>query len=439
MSELKFLSVAAAGPPCATALNPLVLSDSDEEENALPKAAVARSSNPCTGKTRKRQKIGCGHRSSLSDSDDDDDDELMFGNGSVFDKNYRCKTFQKNPLPKTEPEEIIPGRFAKEAKRQTAIPERLTNAKVTPKDAEKNVKQENLSIDLVAAMSDSESSEDPKEAVLPKQLLTGADNKPNIFKAKVAHEVISVVDSDDDEEDIIMFGSGSVFDRKHQPKAVKKIPLPEAKLEEATVERQENRSQNEDVRPEENRSTNQVVIPDMVAPASTEDKRALETKKEMLKQPKEVVPKAEKQELKQEKDRLTKKEVVPKPTPEQVQKKRLLHLNAIAKDIDRALQLLLWDIGFSYKLYAHQFEAVRFVAGLAPQFPCSTKIDPVIFENCSRGAHFRSMALKNAAKEFSFHQKEKNASDESNRNYTLPTKGMLLADEMGLGTIFFRA
>ncbi|KAL7547901.1 hypothetical protein ACHAWF_011183 [Thalassiosira exigua] len=41
----------------------------------------------------------------------------------------------------------------------------------------------------------------------------------------------------------------------------------------------------------------------------------------------------------------------------------------VDNDPDRALQMLLWDLRFGYDLKAHQFEAVRFVAGYGERFP----------------------------------------------------------------------
>ena len=127
---------------------------------------------------------------------------------------------------------------------------------------------------------------------------------------------------------------------------------------------------------------------------------------------------------------------------------RLRHLEEITNEHDRALQLLLWEIGFGYNIYAHQFEATRFVAGLVPTFPVpssNTKfaenVAASMLEQSANGTHYRSEALKMTALEFSSRLNNNNknnnnipAGDDSRFIFTLPTKGMLLADEMGLGT-----
>ena len=121
-----------------------------------------------------------------------------------------------------------------------------------------------------------------------------------------------------------------------------------------------------------------------------------------------------------------------KKSAENVHEERQRHLNGIVKNADKALQLLLWDIGFQYNIYAHQFEAVRFVAGLVPTFPIawrkneSSARETICFtESASR----RSKALAMAASE-STNLRELSGSDE---RHILLTKGMILADEMGLG------
>ena len=131
-----------------------------------------------------------------------------------------------------------------------------------------------------------------------------------------------------------------------------------------------------------------------------------------------------------------------KPIPEKIKSGRLLHLEGIAEDIDRALQLLLWEVGFGYNVYAHQFEAIRFVAGLVPTYPVpsNAKKGQRTFDEVAtslaaydtEGANCRSTALEMAAIEF---DSRLNSDDNTTVRYThtLPTKGMLLADEMGLG------
>jgi len=131
-----------------------------------------------------------------------------------------------------------------------------------------------------------------------------------------------------------------------------------------------------------------------------------------------------------------------KPIPEKIKSGRLLHLEGIAEDIDRALQLLLWEVGFGYNVYAHQFEAIRFVAGLVPTYPVpsNAKKGQRTFDEVAtslaaydtEGSNCRSTALEMAAIEF---DSRLNSDDNTTVRYThtLPTKGMLLADEMGLG------
>jgi hypothetical protein len=138
---------------------------------------------------------------------------------------------------------------------------------------------------------------------------------------------------------------------------------------------------------------------------------------------------------------------------------RRRHLEEITHKHDRALQLLLWEIGFGYNIYAHQFEATRFVAGLVPTFPVPSGMTKggsettnetavaaaaIMAEQSANGTQFRSRTLERTALEFSW-RLNNNSNNNSNKNnnipagddsrfiLTLPTKGMLLADEMGLG------
>ena len=124
--------------------------------------------------------------------------------------------------------------------------------------------------------------------------------------------------------------------------------------------------------------------------------------------------------------------VEPQLTPEQIKEGRILHLKGISGDRDRALQLLLWEIGFSYNVYAHQFDALLFVAGLNSQFPYSSKETSYLGDESSKGASARSKVLEQAANEFLYLESDKEPPN-GNWLHILPTKGMLLADEMGLG------
>ena len=116
---------------------------------------------------------------------------------------------------------------------------------------------------------------------------------------------------------------------------------------------------------------------------------------------------------------------------------KLDHMAKISNDADKILQMLLWDVGFDYHIYSHQFEAIRFVAGLESTFPLVRYVGKKPTERGppdssddsssdeeedesiqdmlrldSTGSSARSNALRSAP--------------------LLPTRGMLLADEMGL-------
>jgi hypothetical protein len=132
-----------------------------------------------------------------------------------------------------------------------------------------------------------------------------------------------------------------------------------------------------------------------------------------------------------------------KPALDESQRDCINHLEEITKVYDRALQLLLWEIGFGYNIYAHQFEATRFVAGLVPTFPVPSnaehkkvfaEVAASMSEQSINGANHRSEALKMAALEFSSRLNNNIIHTNDDSRFTLPTKGMLLADEMGLGT-----
>ena len=116
---------------------------------------------------------------------------------------------------------------------------------------------------------------------------------------------------------------------------------------------------------------------------------------------------------------------------------KLDHMAKISNDADKILQMLLWDVGFDYHIYSHQFEAIRFVVGLESTFPLVRHVGKKPAERGqpdssddsssdeeedewiqdmlrldSTGSSARSNALRSAS--------------------LLPTRGMLLADEMGL-------
>lgn len=97
-------------------------------------------------------------------------------------------------------------------------------------------------------------------------------------------------------------------------------------------------------------------------------------------------------------------------------REKLAHLEKIVDDHDKALQLLLWDIGFDYSIHAHQFEAIRFVAGFIPTFPFEEYANDVkeMLEQNENGRYCRKKSL-----------------DQKNLKLRRPGKGMILADEMG--------
>lgn len=102
---------------------------------------------------------------------------------------------------------------------------------------------------------------------------------------------------------------------------------------------------------------------------------------------------------------------------------KLKYLDTIVSINDKALQLLLWDVGFDYSIHVHQFEAIRFVAGYIPTFPFEqdakdTDPDDVeeMLQISESGRYFRKKAL-----------------NPKNDALKRPGRGMILADEMGLG------
>jgi hypothetical protein len=119
---------------------------------------------------------------------------------------------------------------------------------------------------------------------------------------------------------------------------------------------------------------------------------------------------------------------------------KLDHMATIPNNADKILQMLLWDVGFDYHIYSHQFEAIRFVAGLQPTFPLvrmrknpKEKADESdsdsSLDDDDDGESVQGMLRLDSA----------GVSARSNALRTaplLPTRGMLLADEMGLVSSF---
>lgn len=102
-------------------------------------------------------------------------------------------------------------------------------------------------------------------------------------------------------------------------------------------------------------------------------------------------------------------------------KEKLEYLDSFRNDNDKALQLLLWDVGFEYLIHPHQFEAIRFVAGFIPTFPFELDADDVdqdivkdMLQIDSNGCYYRKKAL-----------------DPKNARLQRSGRGMILADEMG--------
>ena len=132
-----------------------------------------------------------------------------------------------------------------------------------------------------------------------------------------------------------------------------------------------------------------------------------------------------------------------------LREERLHHLEKnVTNTSNKVLQLMLWDVGFNFNIKPHQFEAIRFVAGLKSTFPCvvvvvvldidndndndnnSTSTTSLLLLN-DTGVSARLRALQLAGEGFN---DSTNHNDQKHRSSVLlPTRGLLLADEMGLG------
>ena len=112
---------------------------------------------------------------------------------------------------------------------------------------------------------------------------------------------------------------------------------------------------------------------------------------------------------------------------------KLAYLETIKDNKDKALQMLLWDEGFSYNVHMHQFEAIRFVAGYVPSFPCrpTTKEDDTNTSD-SDDSDGDDETL-NEMLELDVFGENARLKALSQRELRRKEKGMLLADEMGLG------
>ncbi len=369
--------------PSATVFDPIIVCSSDEDsdgENSSPEASRKQSPIQIRGTkstsdakqpeallvTAEKNESRGRRLVSLLDDSDSEDDEFLFGNCSVFDKNYRSS---KKKAQSTRAEETRPHKSANQASpsesnkkiygndRKTVRPDLTASAKLTPKEAKRNAKREIREIDLTATMSESE------------------------------------------------IENHSISDTKATPRDSKKPFLKESKPRNSKSKDGENKQE-------------EAVLPTVASSANI----ALDRKEE-------------REKFKQEmsKTKAVSMIVEPQLTPEQVKEERIVHLKNISGHRDRALQLLLWEIGFSYNVYAHQFDALLFVAGLNSKFPFSGKETSFLGDDSSDGANARSMVLQQAANEFLACERDRKPPG-GGWLHILPTKGMLLADEMGLGT-----
>lgn len=111
---------------------------------------------------------------------------------------------------------------------------------------------------------------------------------------------------------------------------------------------------------------------------------------------------------------------------------KLAYLETIKDDKDKALQMLLWDKGFSYNVHLHQFEAIRFVSGYVPTFPCrpTTKEDGTNSDSDDSNDDDETLKEMLELDVFGETARLKALSQHELRR---KEKGMILADEMGLG------
>ncbi len=417
----------------------------------------------------------------LSHSDSDDDD-TCFRKGSVFDHNFVSKKPSNPKLSKQQqqvnhrPKPInnpSNGEKSAQGNKQNAIfPDLLMSANVTPK---RKVEEE---IDLISVpdsasrVSNSLEASDcnsPKQAksakITPSEKCKQEVHKKDTKQENHDMQAIDLTYSPRDQtfKPNIPLSSAGVF--------VKEERLSMPILEEKSSNAKQNGILNSqpiclsdsDDSDDEDFSNNRVsVFSENYKPSKLITKVKREVEEEKLKQ--ELEMKKHKDEtsdptlngtsgegnsnqseeetprtsLKKKKNLFRKKSFVAKPpprlTPEELKKERARHLNEISDSADKALQLMLWDIGFMYNILPHQFKAARFVAGLELRFPFSDKTNPSMAEDCPEGANHRRSALKRAAKEFIHRQANKEPPKDGYFD-TLATKGMLLADEMGLGTI----
>lgn len=351
-----------------------------ESPTAQPGAVEDAKPNYASSSSKRRRALD-----SDDDDSDDEDDELLFGRGSVFDKKPKTR------FPKLR--RTTANAKALQSTQEPAKPAALTKAKETIKQEEGS-----LQIDLTQSPSASKKCRSTVEA------------KPDALakaKEKVKQEGSLKIDLTETTSD-----SKKILSTEEAKPAALAKSEENVKQEEGSLKIDLTKSPSDS---KKFRSNEKAIKMDLAQSPPSDSSSVLRGKDDDTKKPLPTETKA--QDLKEE---------------------CRYHLNSLNRNHDRALQLLLWEIGFTYSVYAHQFEAIRFVAGLVSSFP----IPPNVNERKnwsawdSDGAQLRRTALEGAALEFTSPQtnsSNNNTAGDGDR-YTLPTKGMLLADEMGLGT-----
>ena len=105
---------------------------------------------------------------------------------------------------------------------------------------------------------------------------------------------------------------------------------------------------------------------------------------------------------------------------------KLNYLTTIASVNDKALQLLLWDLGFDYNIFEHQFEAIRRCAGLVKSFPLAPSADSDNSDDSDGDDEDAEEMLLLDSIGWNSRKAALNRND-----LVLTGRGILLADEMG--------
>lgn len=105
---------------------------------------------------------------------------------------------------------------------------------------------------------------------------------------------------------------------------------------------------------------------------------------------------------------------------------KLNYLTTIASVNAKALQLLLWDLGFDYNIFEHQFEAIRRCAGLVESFPLAPSVDSDNSDDSDGDDEDAEEMLLLDSIGWNSRKAALNRND-----LVLPGRGILLADEMG--------